>query len=102
MTSKQLITGIFDRKGTGSIGFWTGNPHRDTVKIYNERIGEEGSEAIYSHLEDDCRWYSGNSAYAHPDGKPMFDFTGGVPKESLNQGGVFAECTDPAEVEKHP
>ena len=102
MTSKERINSIFNKQGTGSIGFWTGNPHRETVGIYNQRIGGEGCEAIYAYLNDDCRWYSGDSAYRHPEGKPMFDITGGVPKATLNQGGVFAECTDLDEVEGHP
>ena len=101
MTSKKRISDIFNRQSSGSIGFWTGNPHQDTTVKYTEIIGGEGNEAIYQHLNDDCRWLMGELGYRHPEGKPLFDITGGVIKESLGQGGVFENCTDLKEIENH-
>lgn len=37
--------------------------------------------------------------YRHPEGKPVFDISGGKPRESLTQPGVFADCEDIREVE---
>jgi uroporphyrinogen decarboxylase len=102
MTSKERITAIFNRQGNGSIGFWTGNPHQDTTIKYNKIIGGEGNEAIYTHLNDDCRWFFGELGYKHPQNKPLFDITGGKVKASLGEGGVFAETTELKDIENHP
>jgi len=53
-------------------------------------------------LGSSCRWIQADAwnMYRHPEGKPMFDVLGGKKRVSHNQAGVFADCEDPAEVDK--
>ena len=127
MTHHERIAAIFAGKPTDRPGFWLGNPHADLAKRLYERLGihpeetevsdgadvsgialltmpSQHEEVLRRVMHDDCRWYPANwtAAYNHPDGRPIFDFSHGVPKGSLGAPGCFAECEDTAEVEKYP
>ena len=127
MTHHQRIAAIFANKTTDRPGFWLGNPHADLAERLYTRLnivpaevaadpqsGKSGytaltipslkEESLRRALDDDCRWYPANwvAAYRHPEGKPIFDFSFGVPKESLGAPGCFADCESVAEVEKYP
>lgn len=101
MTSRTKIDDIFHLRNTGKPGFWTGNPHHETTANYLAKLGLADSEGLYSHLNDDCRWFPAECAYRHPEGKPMFDPLGGHRRESLSQAGVFAECESVKEVDDY-
>ncbi len=98
MTGRERMEAIFDG-GADRCGFWHGNPHGDTTKIYYPYFGVNDDMALAVRLGDDFVWINADSAWHHPDGRPMFDVLGGNIRTSLNQGGVFAETTSVAEVE---
>ena len=102
MTSREKIQCIANRSSNGSFGFWTGNPHPDTIEIYLKKLNFTDREELYQYLNDDCRWIRPDEVYNHPEGKPMFDVLGGKERISLNQPGVFAECESLQEIEDFP
>ena len=74
MTSREKVSLIFDRKGTGEGAMWTGHPNDKTIPIYAEAWGIEPiREAIFTYLNDDCRWILADGGYHHPEGRPAFD-----------------------------
>ena len=124
MNGKERINAIFDRKSVDRPGFWLGNPANETKLIYAEKLGipvdnsiSEKDETnsvlkasklfdldvrLHEKLNSDLFWASPEldpNAYQHPEGKPMFDVLDGVPRESLAQPGIFAECEDVKEIE---
>ena len=69
MTSREKVLAIFNRKGTGEGAMWTGHPNEATVPIYAEAWHIEPTrEAIFSCLNDDCRWLDADDGYQHPLG----------------------------------
>ena len=57
MTSREKVKRIFDRAGSAEGAFWTGHPNDKTIPIYAKEWGiAPEREAIYTHLNDDCRW----------------------------------------------
>lgn len=102
MNSKEKIIKIFDRKGSGDFGFWTGNPHEETWEMYLRQLNFQKQEELFNYLEDDCRWCWAESAYKHPDGNPMFDQYSGRSKKGHGDIGCFAETDSLQEIEKYP
>ena len=98
MSGRQRMEAIFSG-GADRCGFWHGNPHAETTEIYYPYFGVEDDMGLSLALGDDFVWVYGDSAWHHPDGRPMFDVLGGRVRTSLNQPGVFAEATSVAEVE---
>ncbi len=98
MTGHQRMEAIFSG-GADRCGFWHGNPHGDTIKIYYPHFGVDDDMGLSKVLGDDFAWINADSAWHHPDGRPMFDVLGGHTRTSLNQGGVFAETTSVSDVE---
>ncbi len=101
MTARQKVLDILDKQNSGSPGYWTGNPHPDTLPLYLSQLGLPDAESLYTHFGDDVRWIPSDSAYKHPEGKPPFDYYGGKDRESLNMPGVFALCGSVSEVEAY-
>lgn len=99
--SRQKVAAILGRKGGGERAFWMGNPHPETLELYIKAAGVQHYEALCDLLDDDCRCMIADGAYKHPEGKPMFDTTGGRERKSYGEFGVFAECADLAEVEAY-
>jgi uroporphyrinogen decarboxylase len=102
MTPRERILSILAKRNTDGPGYWTGNPHDDTYRIYLERIGAARKEDLFLFLGDDCRWIPADSGYKHPQDAPIFDPYRDAPLQSLNQPGCFAECESAAEVESYP
>jgi len=100
--SREKIKQIFDLKSNGMTGFWTGNPHPETEKIYLSQMGIENRELLFQSLEDDCRWLQGDSAYKHPEGKPMFETSLGKTRIGLSDPGYFSDCESLKQVEEFP
>lgn len=93
MTSREIVKAVANRTNTDTNPFWTGHPSPQTEKSYLEYIKGKVQEDIFQYFNDDCRWYCVEGCYKHPDGKPMFDTTGGREKLTLSQPGCFAEAT---------
>ena len=102
MSSRSKILKIFNRDNNQGMGFWTGEPHKDTLDLYLSELGLDEKEDLFAFLHDDCRWFPADAGYKHPEGKPMFDFYLGEEKKSLNQPGCFAECDSLDQVDNFP
>ncbi len=104
MNSREKVLNIFKRKANGERAFWTGHLNDATVPIYASKWGlEPEREAIYSFLEDDCRWVIANAGYKHPEGKPIFDCSYGINRgSSLSAAGCFADAETIADIERYP
>ncbi|WP_105614400.1 uroporphyrinogen decarboxylase family protein [Vallitalea okinawensis] len=100
MTGRERVNAIFNRQGVDRVGFWKGNPHEESVKIYCRYFGlPEDKDLLGLKLKDDFNWLQADSAWKHPEGKSMFDVLGGHERISLSQDGVFAGTTNVKEVE---
>lgn len=93
MTSREKVLAVANKTNTGVNPFWTGHPSAQTEKSYLEYIKGTEQEDIFVYFNDDCRWWSVEGCYKHPEGKPMFDTTGGKEKHTLSQPGCFEEAT---------
>ena len=103
LTSREKVRNIFDLKNTSDQAFWTGHPNDHTIPIYAKEWGIEPTrEAIYNHLNDDCRWITADWGYNHPEGLPAIDPSYGVRRDTLSAGGCFAEAETIAEIEAYP
>lgn len=104
MTAREKVMSVFNHKSSGEGVMWTGNLHPDTVKIYAEKWGLEAKpEAIYSFLNDDCRWFLADGGYHHPEGRAPLDPTYGMGRrETLSAEGCLADAESIADVEKYP
>ncbi len=102
--SRQKGLDIFNRKSSGEGVMWTGHPNTDTIPIYAKEWGIEPTrEAIYRHLNDDCRWFMADEYYRHPEGRPMLDPSYGIERgQNLSAPGCFAETESIAEVDRYP
>ncbi|MFI4912352.1 MAG: uroporphyrinogen decarboxylase family protein [Sedimentisphaeraceae bacterium JB056] len=124
MNSKERINAIFNNEPTDRVGFWIGHPADDTKLIYARELGidigdykiPDKSEShgllatnidildvkLAAALESDLFWLSPEimtGTWKHPEGKPMFDVTGGKDYNSLSQPGIFANTDSVSEIE---
>lgn len=122
MTGKQRIDALFKKQPADRVGFWLGNPADETKQIYGQALGLikeakliEDSHSVlkatkdsgfdidlHSAFKSDLYWvcpHHTKNFYNHPEGKPIFDVSGGKERKSLNQEGVFAGIEDVADIE---
>ena len=103
MSSREKVKNIFLRKGSGAGAMWTGVPNKKTVPIYAREWGiKPTAEAIFSFLDDDCRWVMADSGYKHPNKKRVFDPAYGISRKSLGADGCFANAETVSDIEKYP
>ena len=103
MTSREKVLAIFNRKGTGEGAMWTGHPNEATVPIYADAWHIEPTrEAIFSYLNDDCRWLDADDGYQHPSGRRAIDPAYGVERPTLSAPGCFADAETVADIENTP
>ena len=100
MTARARFQRIMNHTSDHS-GFWHGNPNPAYAEDLFKDFGVEDDFSLGLKLGSTCRWVmpEEHHLWNHPDGRPMFDVLGGVPRVSLNQDGVFADCEDVQEVE---
>ena len=103
MTRREHFNQIMNRCAD-HCGFWHGNPNPASRDNLFGRFQVKDDFELGLRLGSSCRWVHADSygLYRHPEGRPTFDVLGGKDRHTLGQGGVFAECEDPAEVEKFP
>lgn len=103
MNSREKVSLIFSHCGNSG-AMWTGDPNVKTIPILAGAWNiDENPEAIYTYLQDDCRWVKADRSYLHPEGKPMFDTSFGMKKrESLGAGGCFAEAETIEDIKDYP
>ncbi len=100
LTGRERIRRIFAGEEADRVGFWMGQPHKDAWPRLMAAFGTDDREAVRAAIGDDYRWVCHQgTCYRHPDGLAMFI----NPRRSddLSAPGVFADCTDPAEVHAH-
>lgn len=105
MTSREKVRAIFEHRSNGEGAMWTGHPNDATIPLYAKEWGIEPSrEAIYSYLNDDCRWFMSDAGYKHPEGRPMFDTAWGMEggRATLSAEGCFANAESSKDLEKYP
>lgn len=104
MTSRETVKSIFNKKNNSGYAYWTGHPNGASIpKMAAEWNIPQDYEAVYSFLDDDCRWIVCDSGYVSPDGRPALDATrGGFTRHMLAEGGCFSHVETVAEVEKYP
>ena len=102
--SREKCRAIFARKGDGTGAMWTGHPNDATIPLHAAAYGIEPTrEAIFTFLQDDCRWVMGDGFYKHPEGRPMFDTGWGIEHSAnLGSAGCFAETEDPRDLDRYP
>jgi len=103
MTARERLKAIFSGKAADRCGFWMGQPHTDTVPIYNRHFGVTTYEAMQQRLGDDFRWICPQwGSYKHPEGRAMFAVHKGL-ELGLGHGtaGPLADCEDQREIDKY-
>lgn len=100
MTNRERFARILNRE-SDHCGFWHGCPNPASVDYLYGAFQVKSDFELGKRLGSTCRWCMPEALgmWNHPEGKPMFDVTGGKPRLSLGQPGVFAECESVAEVE---
>jgi len=103
ISSREKVKAIFDRKNVSAGAFWTGHPGSNTVPIFAKEWNiEPTQEAIYSYLNDDCRWIAADWGYKHPQGLSALNPSYGVERNSLSADGCFANAETIADIESYP
>ena len=103
MTSRERLHTIFSGKAADRCGFWTGNPHPDTIPLYLKAFKVPHLEGLFRELNDDLRWIcpQWEGGYQHPAGKSLFAVEKGF---ECNRGhgaaGPLADLEDAADVER--
>src|SRR5512140_837863 len=70
MTQRELIRRIIARQVPPRCGFWLGNPHPDSLPMYNRYFGTSTLEELHAKLGSDFRWLTPqyiDTTYRHPD-----------------------------------
>ena len=103
ITSRDKVKDIFNRTNSSNGVFWTGHPNDLTVPVFaNEWNIQPTREAIYNHLNDDCRWIVADPGYKHPEGLPAFDPSYKTSRDTLSAEGCFANAETISDLEAYP
>jgi len=108
LTSREKVNNIINRKNSAEhvsgYAFWTGHPSDTTVSLFAKEWNIEPTrEAIFTYLNDDCRWIPADTGYTNPDGIPLFDPTyGNTVRKSLSAEGCFANAKTLSDIENYP
>ena len=100
MTGRERFRCILEKHHADRIGFWMGEPTRETTNRYLAETGAANRRELSRIMNDDLRWIAPDFTCWSKD-KPMFDVLGGQKRVSLSQPGIFAECEDTAEVDAY-
>jgi len=103
ISSREKVNAVFERRNVSCGAFWTGHPSDNTVPIFAREWNIEPThEAIYSYLNDDCRWIRPDWGYKHPQGMSDFNPSYGIKRNSLSAGGCFADAQTISDIEFYP
>lgn len=101
--SRETVYDIFTRKNVSGKAFWTGNPKPEATLNCAKAWGiEPTNEAVYTYLNDDVRWIPADGGYRHPEGRPAFDTSLGIRRETLSAPGCLADAETLADLDKYP
>lgn len=102
MNGRQRFLDIINRR-SDHCGFWHGNPNPASINYLYSAFQVKDDFELGIRLGDCCRWIPPHEhgAWKHPEGKKLFDALDGAPRISLGQPGIFAECEDVREIERH-
>ncbi len=100
MNGRERIHAIFDRKQADRVGFWAGDPTEETREIYNKYFHVGDPLSLSAAIGDDAVWlFPERKAYKHPEGKPLWDYSGGNENRALDGAGVFAGSEKVSEID---
>ncbi len=103
MNSRERVSAIFRHSSNAGAAMWTGHPNDNTIPIYAEKWGIEPTrEAIFQYLNDDCRWFTADAGYHHPEGLPALDPAYHTQRHTLSDAGCFANAESVAEIDAYP
>lgn len=103
MTSREKVMRAFRHEPDAPGVMWTGHPNDKTIPLFAKEWGIEPTrEAIFEHLNDDCRWITADAGYKHPEGLPAFDPAYGIARETLSAPGCFAEAETVSDLDDYP
>ncbi len=104
MNAREKVKAIFNRQSDGTGALWVGHPNDGILPILSKEWQiPETREAIFTHLNDDCRWFQADGGYRHPEGLPALDTSWGTEgRRTLSAGGSFAEAQTLEEIERYP
>ena len=102
MTGKECFQAIVKKKSS-HCGFWHGAPNYQSVEKLHSYFDVKNDFELGLKLGSHCRWVMPEEYHMWTRTDiPMFDVLGGKKRSSLNEGGVFAETEDTAEVDNFP
>lgn len=102
MTGRERFLAIMNRESR-HCGFWHGNPNEASVDAIYRYFGVRDDFELGLKLGSTFRWIMPeHHSMWNTDARTMFDVLGGKERTSLSQPGVFADCEDAAEIERHP
>ena len=102
MTSREKVMRVINHESNEQV-MWTGHPNDATVPIYAKEWGIEPTrEAIFEHLNDDCRWIVADSGYKHPKGDGIFNPAWNKPRGTLSAEGCFADAEKISDLDAYP
>lgn len=100
MNSIERIHATMNNRSVDRVGFWMGQPDDQTQRRYFEYFKINSFDELSDIMGDDLMWLPADwCTYSHPQGKPMWDFTNGQPRNTIIDAGCFAECEDIKEVD---
>lgn len=99
MDNRKLFHEIAQRKSSHS-GFWHGNPNHASRDSLFSHFDVKDDFEFGLRLHSTCRWVMPEEHGMWPYETPLFDVLGGAERHSLGQDGVFADCEDPAMVDR--
>lgn len=100
MNGRERFCSILEKHHADRIGFWLGEPTRETVNNYLKEAKAVNRNDLSVIMNDDLRWIAPDFTCWSAE-RPMFDVLGGKKRESLSQPGIFADCEDVSEVERY-
>lgn len=102
-TSREKVMEIWNHKNADNYCMWTGHPSDQTVEIFAKEWSIDPTrEAIFSYLNDDCRWFTADSGYHHPSGRAAIDPAYHTKRENLSSGGFFQDAEEISDLDDYP
>lgn len=101
MTAKERVNRILRREAApGESAFWGGKPHPESEAALYKALGVKDYAEYAAVMGDDMRWFTADSCYKHPEGRPMFE-NYPLDDRPLSHGGAFENCEDVEQVETY-
>ncbi|MCL2742107.1 MAG: hypothetical protein FWE70_08430 [Oscillospiraceae bacterium] len=101
MDSRERVREILGKGRPDRTGFWLGHPHHEAMRGYEAAFGVNGRFELAGKVGDDLCQVSGDGAWKHPEGKPMFTLVNKGSGESHSPWHLFAGCEEASDVDRY-